>query len=257
MAGPACALALVLLMDVSSSVSNAHYQQERDGTAPALLSQEVRDAMADTGDVAIEVVEWASGQNVTVPWTIVHDGHVDDLAQAVAATHRSGAGDTYMGGALDMALNRFAEAPCTPTRMVVDISGDGRSNALADSSLTTEEGPVPMLTPMPVDDGTGTGTGESDGSIRDRMPGGVYHMDHAPFKAAHARAVSMRVQVNGLPIVASEHDVDVWYRRYVPANNGFVIVSQGFDSYERALLQKLTIEIGSLQLGHPTRLASR
>jgi hypothetical protein len=65
----------------------------------------------------------------------------------------------------------------------------------------------------------------------------------------------MHVQLNGLPIVTqAEPTVAEWYRKYLPANDGFVVVSQGFDSYEQAMLQKLTIEIGALQ---GTRYADR
>ena len=56
----ACRLALVLAMDVSSSVDATEDQLQRGGLAAALIAPEVQDAFIDSPDpVAILILEWS------------------------------------------------------------------------------------------------------------------------------------------------------------------------------------------------------
>lgn len=57
-------------------------------------------------------------------------------------------------------------------------------------------------------------------------------------------AEKQSIIINGLPIVnAIEPDVANYYRAYVVTSTGFVLESQGFDDFARAIRKKLILEI--------------
>ncbi|MBP0446570.1 DUF1194 domain-containing protein [Roseomonas sp. SSH11] len=125
----ACTLALVLLMDVSGSVSQTNYEMQRDATAAALRDPTITRLVENQGGVAVTAMEWSWTQTTTVPWAVLRN--VEDargFADRLAATTRSHAGSTHMGEAIHAAIDRFEQAPCKAERMVIDISGDGGSN---------------------------------------------------------------------------------------------------------------------------------
>lgn len=124
-----CALALVLLMDVSGSVDTTEYALQRDGTAAAFQSEAIGRAVESSGPIAVTAIEWTRTSQTTVRWTILHTA--DDAARfglRLAATERSASGMTLMGQAFDAALEALEAAPCEAEREVVDVSGDGRSD---------------------------------------------------------------------------------------------------------------------------------
>ena len=253
---PACALALVLLMDVSNSVSPARYAMQRDGTAAAFRSAAVRAAIAQTGDVAVTVVEWSATSKVTVPWTVLHtDADVGALADSIAGMPTAHGTMTYMGQALAGAVDQMDGAPCTPERRVVDISGDGQSNAAGDGQLPMPNGHEPP------EGGEGGRTGDpaTDGVARPAGQQGNRRMV-LPFRAAHRMAEDAGIQVNGLPIVTQvEPGLARWYAANVPANGGFTVVSEGFGAFREAMVRKLSYEVSGLQSpdGAAVRFASR
>jgi hypothetical protein len=68
-------------------------------------------------------------------------------------------------------------------------------------------------------------------------------------------AVAADVVINGLPILAVEPDLDVYYKENVIGGPGaFVIAAQSFDNFADAILKKLIIEISS---NERPRLAER
>jgi hypothetical protein len=65
-----------------------------------------------------------------------------------------------------------------------------------------------------------------------------------PSWAARDDAVAIGIVINGLPIIATEPDVDAYYRREVMGGPGsFMIVAQGFEDFPRAIRIKILIEI--------------
>lgn len=126
---PACAVALVLAMDVSGSVNAEEYVLQRDGTAQAFRSPEIARAVERADGVAVTAIEWSDWAQTTVPWTILRTAEdAEAFADALAATRRSGTGATFMGGALHHAQRALDRAPCMALREIVDISTDGESN---------------------------------------------------------------------------------------------------------------------------------
>ncbi|WP_417733423.1 DUF1194 domain-containing protein [Roseovarius sp.] len=135
-AGPAaaaCRLALVLALDVSSSVDTGEYDLQRVGLAAALDAPEVRHAIlrGAPGDVALSVYEWSGRfqQKVHIDWTFLRSEA--DITQAVgvlaAMTRSTSDYPTALGSGLGYGAQVMARAPDCDRR-VIDISGDGINN---------------------------------------------------------------------------------------------------------------------------------
>jgi hypothetical protein len=125
-------LALVLAVDVSSSVDEARFKLQREGIAEGLLSQSVLDAVVGGPSQTIElaIVEWSEDQSVLVDWTIIRN-HADlnAVAQALRSQARPGVGwKTDIGGAIAKAVALFDSAPLPADRRIIDVSGDGQQN---------------------------------------------------------------------------------------------------------------------------------
>ena len=135
-------LALVLAVDISTSMDPDEQDLQRQGYVEAFRSPSVHRAIRSgtLGRIAVTYVEWAGAhphvQNVVVPWTILEDSK-DSLSFAerlARAPIRRGAG-TSIAEAIDYSLALFAFGPFRPARRVIDISGDGSNNQ---GSLVTE-----------------------------------------------------------------------------------------------------------------------
>lgn len=125
-----CALALVLLIDVSGSVSADRYGLQHAGMAQALTDPHVKHVLlAQEGGMAVTVIEWSDRRQSVVPWHMIQtDDDIEAVAETLKGAQRRMTGSTAMGDALADAVAAFDEAPCRPARKVIDISGDGRSN---------------------------------------------------------------------------------------------------------------------------------
>jgi hypothetical protein len=126
-------LALVLAVDVSASVDAAEYQLQHEGIARAFEDRRFLDAIAGGASHAIEVavIEWSDRdkQVITVDWTRIDDAaSAGAFASRVRATQRSSRGLTAIGDALLAAEAMLRRAPDTPTRRMIDVSGDGVAN---------------------------------------------------------------------------------------------------------------------------------
>ncbi|RXV62250.1 hypothetical protein C6W92_11085 [Roseovarius sp. A46] len=128
----ACRLALVLALDVSSSVDAQEYDLQRKGLAAALDAPDIRHAiLRGEGDVALAVYEWSGRdqQKLHLDWTILRS-HADitRAAALLAGMERSTTEfPTALGSALGYGAQVMTRAPeCA--RRVIDVSGDGVNN---------------------------------------------------------------------------------------------------------------------------------
>jgi hypothetical protein len=133
-AAEAVDMLLVLAADVSRSIDDGEFELQRKGYAAALTDPRVLRAIVSGNHHAIAVtfIEWSGGhdQKVVVDWSIVRDEEgAGGVAAAIEAAPRSFIGRTSIGEAIDFAMTRFAAAPATADRKIIDISGDGTSNA--------------------------------------------------------------------------------------------------------------------------------
>lgn len=128
----ACHLALVLALDVSTSVDAREYALQRDGLAAALNSASVRSALfANDDHIALTVFEW-SGRYQQVPvldWIELTDETALQTAiGTIASAQRShDKFKTGMGRALLFGKDLLARAPSCD-RHTIDVSGDGMTN---------------------------------------------------------------------------------------------------------------------------------
>jgi hypothetical protein len=128
----AAALAIVMAVDVSGSVTPDSYILQRDGIARAFEDPRLVQAIAAApGGIEASVLEWSDPDEITVTvgWTQIKDRESAlRFAAAVHAAARSSRGLTAIGPALAAAAAQFDQLPQPAARRVIDISGDGMAN---------------------------------------------------------------------------------------------------------------------------------
>ena len=129
------ALALVLAVDTSGSVSAGRFELQKQGYAAAFRSRQVLNAIreVDTQAIAATMVQWTGPRLhvVVVDWTVIKDeASADAFAAAIdAAPRQLFGGGTSISGAIDFSRLLLADCRCTPVRRVIDVSGDGSNNS--------------------------------------------------------------------------------------------------------------------------------
>jgi len=132
--GPAqaAALALVLAIDVSESVSSERYLLQHEGIARAFETPLLVDAIAAVpGGIEALVLEWSDPDKIaiTVGWTRINNrAGAAAFAASVRATQRTSNGLTAIGSAMLAAAAAFDHLPEPTGHRVIDISGDGMAN---------------------------------------------------------------------------------------------------------------------------------
>ena len=211
----ACRLALVLALDVSSSVDAAEDRLQRAGLAAALIDPDVVAAIVDgPAPVALAAFEWSGrfAQSEVLDWTMLNEpADVFSAAEKIANSTRSRNDlPTSMGSALGHAAVVFTRSPACLFK-TIDLAGDGVNNegfgpALAYSAFPFENVTVNGLVVLP-------------------------------------------------PDLAEAAELLTYYRRVVmrgPA--AFVEVAQGFEDYTSAMRRKLLRELTSQMMGAATAL---
>lgn len=127
-----CRLALVLALDVSSSVDAEEYILQRDGLAAALNHDGIRAAILDAaGHVEMAIFEWSGRRQSAVvsDWLALTDNAaIDQIIKRLQSTPRSQTRfPTAMGYALGYGATLLARGPDCDRR-VIDLSGDGENN---------------------------------------------------------------------------------------------------------------------------------
>jgi hypothetical protein len=128
-------LALCLAVDGSASVDFAEFGLMTGGLAAALREPAIGAALAagPRGASLLALLLWSGpgAREVLIPWTrITSPAEAALFGDAVAQAPRIvAAGGTAIGEALAAGFTLLAEAPDAPTRLVLDLSGDGPSNS--------------------------------------------------------------------------------------------------------------------------------
>jgi len=128
----ACRLALVLALDVSSSVDANEDALQRNGLAAALRAPEVEAAFFASPDpVALQIFEWSGQRNQTdlLNWTLIETPTDLRNAANVLSDSARATSDmpTAMGYALGYAAIKLQAAPACLFK-TVDMAGDGANN---------------------------------------------------------------------------------------------------------------------------------
>jgi hypothetical protein len=206
-------LLLVLAADVSRSLDHAKFQLQREGYAAAFTDQRVINAAISgpNGRIAVSFIEWsgAEEQYTIVDWTLIanaRDGR--NFSDRIIESPRPFAGRTSISGGIDAAMAKLSVTPYRSERRTIDVSGDGTHNHGRDVRLARDE------------------------------------------------AIAQGVTINGLVILSEvplprfpEHThppggLDRYYRENVAGGDGsFVMVAANFQSFGRAIINKLIAEI--------------
>lgn len=205
-----CRLALLLALDVSSSVDAAEDHLQRGGLARALQDPAVVEAFfASDLPVALGAYEWSGKDNqvVVLDWVVI--ATPDDLAQAAAvvagSTRAFQSFPTAMGHALEYGAAMMARAPRCLAQ-VIDMAGDGQSN----------DGPGPA----------------------------------AAYRAAGFAQITVNGLVVNAADFEGEVGLIAFYQGEVLHGPGaFMIVADGFEDYARAMRDKLVREVSPVMLG--------
>ena len=138
-AGPAAPqtavdLELLLAVDASGSVDEREFDLQTRGLAEAFRDPEVSAALAAyaPGGAALGLMQWSGrGQQVlAVDWTLVRDrAAAHAFADAIAGAGRRVLGETAIADALASAIDQLERNRFRGARRVIDLSGDGPTNA--------------------------------------------------------------------------------------------------------------------------------
>lgn len=199
-----CRLALLLALDVSSSVDAAEDTLQRSGLVAALTAPEVRAAFFATPQpVALAVYEWSGryNQEVILDWMLIDSPERLLRAAETVATSKRSHNDfpTAMGYALGFGAGMLAEAP-TCSYKTLDVAGDGQNN----------EGfsPAQAYSAFPFEDITVNG-----------------------------------LVVNGADFEAETGLIAFYKGQVIRGPGAFVEIANGFEDYERAMRRKLEREL--------------
>ena len=130
------AIALVLAVDTSGSVSAGRFELQKQGYAAAFRNPQVLNAIRSlaTQSIAVTMMQWTGPRLhvVVVDWTLIKD---EASANAFAARHRSRPAPACSAAARRSAAPSIiprlllAQSPFNGARRVIDISGDGSNNS--------------------------------------------------------------------------------------------------------------------------------
>ncbi len=205
-----CRLALILALDVSSSVDAMEDTLQRQGLAAALIAPEVQEAflMSDL-PVALAVFEWSGRYNqaMLLDWTLIRSGaHLQFAAETISASTRSHNDfPTAMGYALGFASGLFQDGPPCLFR-TIDVAGDGVNN----------EGFSPEIAYTSFDFNGVTVNG---------------------------------LVVNAADFEGELNLIEFFQQEVIRGPGAFIEIANGFDDYESAMTRKLIREVSSIAIG--------
>lgn len=239
---------LMLSIDVSGSVDSDEYNLQMDGYAAAFRDNEVISIIESLPDgLAVGVQFWASYPAPSEPWQVIKTAeqsrafanYLDSLARPSSDTtsvytwtenqivYNLGiGGSTNITGAIAAAADSIVSNDYNGNVLVIDISGDGRSNGYQLNGNTSYDGHC------------GGGSGNSN------CPG---------VQNARDAAVALGITVNGLPIEANDTSSTMtnYYNNHVKGGaRGFVETARGFSDFTRAAKTKIRQEISAALSPH-------
>lgn len=208
---------LVLAVDVSRSVDAEEQEMQFNGYAAAFRDRRLIDAMVrgPVGSVAVTFFTWSDWniQEHLVPWMKL-DGlaSAERFAQAIDAAPRRTHLYTSISGAMDFATRLFGQG-YEGTRRVVDISGDGINNS-----------------------GREVGAAREDALNQGIVLNGLAVLDRTPPP----------------PGLGAMQPLDEYYRERVIGGPGaFLMVADGFESFEQAVRRKIIREVAAVPAPGP------
>ena len=122
----ACAVALVLLLDASGSVTADDWRMQVQGTADGIADEAVTRIIERQGAVAMTAIAFSDLTVPMVPWRIVTSAaEAQGFAQSLREAPRALYGGTRIGEAIEDAVLALDQAPCEAEQEVIDVASDG------------------------------------------------------------------------------------------------------------------------------------
>lgn len=127
-------LELLLLVDVSGSVSASEYNLQKTGYVNAFNDATIQANIATiAGGIAVAYAEWSGSgqQSLEVGWThITNATEASAFASAISSATRNFSGSTAPGSAISWGLTTqfLVDNGFEGSRLVMDVSGDGSQN---------------------------------------------------------------------------------------------------------------------------------
>lgn len=198
--------ALVVSVDVSSSVDERRYRLQLDGIAAALEDPAVINAILSgpRGGILLSVVTWADRPKLSLPWMrLASREDAERAAIKVRAMPREGGEFTCLSKMLRFVSDKIIpQIPERALKVVVDVSGDGSDNC------NPEEAPA---------------------AVRDDLVSRAVTINGLPILEGREAAT-----------------LEDWYARHVVGGAGsFVLAADGYDDFGRAIRQKFVTEISA------------
>ncbi len=216
-------LELVVAVDVSGSIDPEEALLQRQGYLGALQDPRVLAAIKSGfhGRIAVTYVEWAGAphRRTIAEWSVISDeASARALVDWIGAQTIGTGAWTSISGAIDAALERFAESPHQSKRRVIDISGDGPNN---NGAYVLEA----------------RGRALAQGITINGLP-----------------IINDRPSRWGLPPFA---DLDLYFEDCVIGGRGaFIVVAEGFGDFAAAIRRKLILEIAGLHPAQAPRMVA-
>lgn len=210
-------LLLALVTDVSRSIDDQEYELQKRGYLTAFTDPRVIAAIKGglMGRIVVSYIEFAGAHEVktVIGWTVVHDAaSARAFAESVHAAPRTAWGRTAISSGILHAMREMETAGHEATRRVIDVCGDGTSNAGPSLSIARGEAIAAGIT--------------INGLVILSEPNG-------PWNEAHVRPPG------GLRKYYEDH--------VIGGTGSFALEANDFQSFGEAMTRKLVTEISDLQ----------
>jgi hypothetical protein len=198
--------ALILSVDVSSSVDEKRYQLQMEGIAAALEDDSVISTVLGgaNGAILIAMVTWSDRSKLSVPWTMISNpAHAKVLANTIRKLPQQEGAFTCAGRmARYLADKVVARMPAKAEKIVVDVSGDGPDNC---------------------------NTGQLLENARNDLFGAGVTINGLPILDGKDAAT-----------------IEDWYKDNMIGGPGaFIVTAKGYDDFARAFRQKFVVEVSA------------
>lgn len=218
----ACRHALVLALDISGSVNAEEYALQLNGVAAALLSPKVQSLILEQPDapISLAIFEWSSErhQNLILDWTEIKSRNtLANIAIKVRSHYKDRVTlKTAIGSALNYGKALLDQKTDCDQR-TIDISSDGANN----------DGPPPKET---------------------------YTTQDFSGITVNALVVTLEdaAEKQNIIVVSREKLVNYFRTQVLHGPGSFSMMAVGYKDYERAMIEKLLLELAPAALSKTT-----
>jgi len=198
--------ALILSVDISSSVDEKRYFLQMEGIAAALEDDGVINSVLGgaNGAILISMVTWADKSKLIVPWTMISNAEdAKKLAATIRKLPQQEGEFTCLGRMVRYIADKVvARLPARADKIVLDVSGDGPDNC---------------------------NTGELLEHSKNDLVGIGVTINGLPILEGKDADL-----------------IEAWYKDNVIGGPGaFIVAAKGYEDFARAFRQKFVVEVSA------------